>query len=232
MECPLGAKCTTAGLDVASLPLRPGFWRRNDTTADVRRCPADESSLFSRANASAAADDDAAAAAAAGCAGGVGAGASLCAAGLSGVYCSECSDEWKEANGSVWYSVATRRCEACSVNVAGLATLVVFVVAAAAAAIADRLTGSRVRRHAGRLAAKVAHSWTLRRAVVKLKTLDRLLPDRLRDRSRLPAAAPRVAALLNPLGWLKLRARRSSPSSASASAATPAGCAPPRWRRS
>ena len=37
--CPLGSKCKESGSTLALLPLRPGYWRTNDDSSDLRRCP-------------------------------------------------------------------------------------------------------------------------------------------------------------------------------------------------
>ena len=37
--CPIGSECRQPGNTLARLPLQPGFWRTNDNSADLRRCP-------------------------------------------------------------------------------------------------------------------------------------------------------------------------------------------------
>ena len=37
--CPLGALCTESGHTLALLPLRPGYWRTNDHSSELKRCP-------------------------------------------------------------------------------------------------------------------------------------------------------------------------------------------------
>jgi len=38
-RCPFGSACDVSGYTLARLPLLPGFWRTNDNSADLRRCP-------------------------------------------------------------------------------------------------------------------------------------------------------------------------------------------------
>ena len=38
-ECPIGTDCSSAGYDLASLPVKTGYYRLNEWSADVRRCP-------------------------------------------------------------------------------------------------------------------------------------------------------------------------------------------------
>ena len=38
-SCPLGANCTGSGHTLVLLPVQPGFWRTNDGSSDLRRCP-------------------------------------------------------------------------------------------------------------------------------------------------------------------------------------------------
>ena len=37
--CPIGSDCSEPGLTLTRLPLRPGYWRTNDNSSDLRRCP-------------------------------------------------------------------------------------------------------------------------------------------------------------------------------------------------
>jgi len=39
LPCPFGSACEMSGYTLARLPLLPGFWRTNDNSADLRRCP-------------------------------------------------------------------------------------------------------------------------------------------------------------------------------------------------
>ena len=38
-RCPFGSACDVSGYTLARLPLLPGFWRTNDNSSDLRRCP-------------------------------------------------------------------------------------------------------------------------------------------------------------------------------------------------
>ena len=38
-RCPFGSACEASGYTLAQLPLQPGFWRTNDNSSDLRRCP-------------------------------------------------------------------------------------------------------------------------------------------------------------------------------------------------
>ena len=38
-RCPFGSECKQPGNTLALLPLQPGFWRTNDNSSDLRRCP-------------------------------------------------------------------------------------------------------------------------------------------------------------------------------------------------
>eukprot|EP00964_Phaeocystis_antarctica_P011140 scaffold6125_cov69-Phaeocystis_antarctica.AAC.4 len=37
--CPIGSECKRSGSTLALLPLVPGYWRTNDNSSDLRRCP-------------------------------------------------------------------------------------------------------------------------------------------------------------------------------------------------
>ena len=37
--CPIGSECRGSGYTLALLPLLPGYWRTNDNSSDLRRCP-------------------------------------------------------------------------------------------------------------------------------------------------------------------------------------------------
>jgi hypothetical protein len=37
--CPIGSECKDPGYTLAQLPLRPGYWRTNSDSSDLRRCP-------------------------------------------------------------------------------------------------------------------------------------------------------------------------------------------------
>ena len=37
--CPIGSECKESGSTLALLPLRPGYWRTNKDSSDLRRCP-------------------------------------------------------------------------------------------------------------------------------------------------------------------------------------------------
>jgi len=37
--CPIGSECKESGSTLALLPLVPGYWRTNDNSSDLRRCP-------------------------------------------------------------------------------------------------------------------------------------------------------------------------------------------------
>eukprot|EP00964_Phaeocystis_antarctica_P003493 scaffold1878_cov64-Phaeocystis_antarctica.AAC.2 len=37
--CPIGSECKGSGSSLALLPLLPGYWRTNDNSSDLRRCP-------------------------------------------------------------------------------------------------------------------------------------------------------------------------------------------------
>ena len=37
--CPIGSECKGSGYTLALLPLVPGYWRTNDNSSDLRRCP-------------------------------------------------------------------------------------------------------------------------------------------------------------------------------------------------
>ena len=37
--CPIGSECKESGYTLALLPLRPGYWRTNSDSSDLRRCP-------------------------------------------------------------------------------------------------------------------------------------------------------------------------------------------------
>ena len=37
--CPIGSECKGSGSTLALLPLVPGYWRTNDNSSDLRRCP-------------------------------------------------------------------------------------------------------------------------------------------------------------------------------------------------
>jgi len=37
--CPIGSACKESGHTLALLPLRPGYWRTNNNSSDLRRCP-------------------------------------------------------------------------------------------------------------------------------------------------------------------------------------------------
>eukprot|EP00964_Phaeocystis_antarctica_P009190 scaffold4984_cov63-Phaeocystis_antarctica.AAC.5 len=37
--CPIGSKCTQSGSSLALLPLVPGYWRTDNGSSDLRRCP-------------------------------------------------------------------------------------------------------------------------------------------------------------------------------------------------
>ena len=37
--CPFGSECKKSGYTLNQLPLRPGYWRTNDNSSDLRRCP-------------------------------------------------------------------------------------------------------------------------------------------------------------------------------------------------
>ena len=38
-RCPIGSDCKESGFTLALLPLVPGYWRSNDNSSDLRRCP-------------------------------------------------------------------------------------------------------------------------------------------------------------------------------------------------
>ena len=38
-RCPIGSACNESGNTLASLPLRPGYWRTSNQSSDLRRCP-------------------------------------------------------------------------------------------------------------------------------------------------------------------------------------------------
>ena len=38
-RCPIGSECDASGSTLALLPLKPGYWRTNNDSSDLRRCP-------------------------------------------------------------------------------------------------------------------------------------------------------------------------------------------------
>ena len=115
--CVSGSNCTVLGVELAALPLKPGFFRISRDSYDLRRCPGPSLETT-------------------GCAGGSDF-ADQCRPGLAGIYCSRC------ANASGYYHVAgssssPAHCTPCSsigVGLAvggslGLAAMVLLVVAA------------------------------------------------------------------------------------------------------
>ncbi|KAL3930332.1 MAG: hypothetical protein SGPRY_001582 [Prymnesium sp.] len=91
--CPSGTDCRSAGFTLATLPVRPGYFRRNPESVDVRRCP-DAASNCS--------NDVQCETSTSGCAGS--ATSTGCHAGLEGAYCLLCTHDSDER---VYYSAAT-----------------------------------------------------------------------------------------------------------------------------
>ena len=110
VPCPIGTSCPEEllGITIATLPIKPGFYRPSGTSIDVRRCP-DAGTVCSETNASAVC----AGAALSGCQGGRDP-ANLCRDGLAGVYCTLCVNG---TAGNLYYAKAEgdepARCEPC-----------------------------------------------------------------------------------------------------------------------
>ena len=92
--CPVGTECAEPGATLATLPLEPGYWRDNNDTTDVRRCPGnfkDSGCIGTNANSS-----------------------SGCKSGLLGPYCALCNESSDLAVvGGVYYDRDLRECLPC-----------------------------------------------------------------------------------------------------------------------
>eukprot|EP00964_Phaeocystis_antarctica_P012165 scaffold6710_cov66-Phaeocystis_antarctica.AAC.3 len=97
--CPIGSECKESGSTLALLPLLPGYWRTNDTSSDLRRCPdASSPNTTSCANAN-----------------GV-----LCKPWTAGTYCRVCN----VSDGSRYFDSGQSACVQCGVTaVTSLAAL-------------------------------------------------------------------------------------------------------------
>ena len=103
--CPIGSKCNASGSTLALLPLRPGYWRTNNDSSDLKRCP-DAASLDTTA-----------------CANTNGA---RCKPFTNGPYCQVCNI----TDGSRYFDLGQSACVECGDTAAtSLATLVGFTVA-------------------------------------------------------------------------------------------------------
>ena len=102
--CPIGSACKGSGSTLALLPLLPGYWRTNDNSSDLRRCP-DASSPNTTA-----------------CANKQGA---LCKPGTTGPYCRVCN----VTDGSRYFDSVQSACVECGDAVTSLVALVGITLA-------------------------------------------------------------------------------------------------------
>ena len=91
--CPVGAECDEPGATLATLPLGEGYWRDNNGTTDIRRCPGNFKGS--------------------GCVGANATSSSGCKSGLLGPYCAMC-DEASGVVGGVYYDRDSRECLPCN----------------------------------------------------------------------------------------------------------------------
>ena len=197
IKCPLGADCSVKGLTLQTLSLRPGYYRTADDSADVRVCPdyrpgADELGLFSSNDSTS-------------CVGGEMTPA--CADNVTGVYCTRC-DNATMAAGGFHFDLELRRCVACEFRLPPVVYfIIVLLVLAGASALALRYAGARAQQ-LGRQAVVSVRAW-FHRSRRQYKLYGKLLIGFYQIVSEIEAVfllrlPLRVAALLNPLGWLKL----------------------------
>ena len=104
VECPDGVECTTIGLNMQDLPLKPGWWRANYTSVDVKRCDDHADSAGSR------------------CIGGP--NAMACKPSLDGPFCVLC-----KAGAGHYYDNDFRECRECGTSTRYLTIIVVLCTA-------------------------------------------------------------------------------------------------------
>ena len=133
--CPAGTDCQF-GSTLAELPLRVGYFRSNDESFDVRRCPDAGVNCGGKMECGARSHS--------GCRGGN--TSNPCAATLDGPFCQLCdgSDRDGLVNGTLYYYVAATnekiaRCEPCgdidTGSMMGVVVLIVFILALIAASV-------------------------------------------------------------------------------------------------
>ena len=130
--CPAGATCDDAGTTLATMDVRPNFWRPGETSADGKACPYAHT-----------------------CAGGAAApprydavSTATCVAGrgLSGVFCTLCANASATEGGTYYFHVSRERCEACAEQPLSLLLGLIFGVGGAAVACALARCWLRARR--------------------------------------------------------------------------------------
>lgn len=124
--CPVGTGCdlnfiAEGRIALEHLPIMPGYFRLDDTTADVRRCPDAAVNCSGESECPWSTS---------GCAGGRGRGAETCRPGLHGTYCRVCVEplHFYVAAAAGFSNASFAHCESCR-NVAASRSVSIFLVA-------------------------------------------------------------------------------------------------------
>ena len=199
-ECPLGARCDTAGVTIATLELLPGYWRQGVNATALFRCP-DAAVLSS------------------GCQGGTG---NPCKPSLHGPFCTLCVDD------SLYYDDS--ECKTCnaqnllnSTNIVLIVFLLTVLSSTIGCAITNKRAGHSQSRHAHRAGVQGArrearrmlrrlHRWQMVASRMSLSVKMRLVISFFQVVCRAPKVRRVPTCALHHCALRSLRSLHSMPS--------------------